>query len=110
MLISNIQQIGNKLLTIRKKSGLTQAEVAEKAGISDRTYADIERGCTNMRAETLISICEALKITPDEIFTECTPQISHNQEALIARLNNCTPHEKETALSLLEVYLNSLGK
>ena len=52
MLIFDTIQIGNKLLQFRKKSGLTQAEVAEAAGLSDRTYADIERGTVNMKIET----------------------------------------------------------
>lgn len=38
------QKAGNRLLAQRKALGLTQAEVAERAGLSDRTYADIERG------------------------------------------------------------------
>lgn len=38
MLIFDLNTIGNKLLAIRKRAGLTQAEVAEAAGLSDRTY------------------------------------------------------------------------
>ena len=38
MLIFDLRTIGNKLLTIRKRMGMTQAEVAEAAGLSDRTY------------------------------------------------------------------------
>ena len=48
MLLFDMRAIGNKLLAIRKKAGLTQQEVAEAAGLSDRTYADIERGTVNM--------------------------------------------------------------
>ena len=110
MLITDIQKIGNNLLGIRKKTGLTQAEVAEKAGISDRTYADIERGSTNMRAETLINICNALNITPDEIFTQKNVEEVLDQEIFLTKLKNCTAHEKATALNLLNVYLDSLGK
>ena len=40
--------------------GLTQMEVAEAAGLSDRTYADIERGTVNMQVETVLRICKAL--------------------------------------------------
>ena len=43
MLLFDFHQIGNKLHDIRKKAGLTQSEVADAAGLSDRTYADIER-------------------------------------------------------------------
>ena len=48
MLIFDLRTIGNKLLTIRKRMGMTQAEVAEAAGLSDRTYADIERGSVKL--------------------------------------------------------------
>ena len=107
MLIFDMRAIGNKLLAIRKKIGLTQAEVAESAGLSDRTYADIERGSVNMRTETILKICEALHITPDEILTE-TSSTECKQNELFERLSLCSPKERETALNLLEVYLQSL--
>ncbi|MCH5267335.1 MAG: helix-turn-helix transcriptional regulator [Lachnospiraceae bacterium] len=108
MLIFDFKAIGNKLLTIRKKTGMTQSEVAEAAGLSDRTYADIERGSVNMRIETILRICKALQITPDDILTEENYTLSEQQEALIEQLNACSPKERETALLLLSVYLRSL--
>ena len=69
MLIFDFHAIGEKLYAVRKRSGLTQAEVAELAGLSDRTYADIERGSVNMRIETVLKICRALGITPDALLT-----------------------------------------
>lgn len=108
MLISDIHNIGNRLLAIRKRSGLTQAEMAEKAGISNRAYADIERGSVNMRLETLLRICNALHITPDEILTDDNATQEVQQEYLITRLNDCAPKERDTALRLLSVYLQSL--
>lgn len=44
MHILNLVEIGERLLSVRRKKGMTQGEVAEKAGLSDRAYADIERG------------------------------------------------------------------
>lgn len=109
MLIYDFRRIGSKLLAIRKRAGLTQMEVAEAAGLSDRTYADIERGSVNMRIETILHICDALHITPDEIFTQEDPTLSVRQAELINRLNACSPKDKETALRLLEIYLQSLA-
>ncbi|MDY3079269.1 MAG: helix-turn-helix transcriptional regulator [Oscillospiraceae bacterium] len=108
MLISDIHNIGSRLFAIRKRSGLTQAEMAEKAGISDRAYAGIERGNVNMKLETLLRICNALHITPDEILTDDNATQAVQQEYLIDRLNNCAPKERDTALRLLSVYLQSL--
>ncbi|MBQ3601112.1 MAG: helix-turn-helix transcriptional regulator [Lachnospiraceae bacterium] len=108
MLIFDFRVIGNKLLAIRKKAGLTQIEVAEAANLSDRTYADIERGTVNMRIETVLKICEALHITPDEVLTEDNPNLSAKQADLLEELSKCTLQQKETALELLAVYLRSL--
>ena len=109
MLLFDFRSIGNKLLTIRKRIGMTQAEVAEAAGLSDRTYADIERGTVNMRIETILRICQVLHITPDEILTENRAPEEIQQERLWERLNACNPKDKETAFRLLDVYLQSLN-
>lgn len=108
MLVSDLITIGNKLLAIRKRMGMTQAEVAEAAGLSDRTYADIERGSVNMRIETILRICSVLHITPDEILTVRNSTETLRQIELFERLNACNPKDKETALRLLSVYLESL--
>ncbi len=108
MLIFDFRVMGNKLLAIRKKAGLTQNEVAEAANLSDRTYADIERGTVNMRIETVLKICDALQITPDVFLTEDNPNLSAKQTELLAELDKCTTQQKETALELLSVYLKSL--
>ena len=103
MLIFDLHTIGDRLLAVRKRTGLTQA-----AGLSERTYADIERGTVNMRTATVLRICSALHITPDEILTEERTSLPARQEELWERLNACNPRDKETALELLSVYLRSL--
>ena len=109
MLILDLHIIGNKLLSIRKRMGMTQSEVAEAAGLSDRTYADIERGTVNMRTETMLRICNVLHITPDEVITEESTPMTGRQTELWNRLNACNPKDKETALKLLSVFLESLS-
>ena len=104
MLIFDFHVIGNNLCLLRKKSGMTQAEVAEEAGISDRTYADIERGSVNMRMETFLRICKVLRASPNEILTSEQPV---QTEDVINLLNSATGREREIALKLLEVYLQS---
>ena len=101
MLISDLRVIGNNLLAVRKKLGMTQM---------DRTYADIERGSVNMRLETILRICQALHITPDEILTQPPSALSARQEELLARLNACSEKDRATALLLLEVFLESLNR
>ena len=110
MLLLDMREIGNKLLAIRKRMGMTQVEVAEAAGLSSRTYADIERGTVNMRVETILRICESLHITPDEILTQSNTELTAQEEEILARLNACNSKDKKTALRLLNVYLQSLSE
>lgn len=107
VLVSNLTDIGNNLYKIRKSKGLTQAEVAEKADFSDRTYADIERGSTNMRIETLLKICDALNITPNDILVT-NNDFEITEQYIADTIKDCTNNEKETALKLLNVYIDSL--
>ncbi|MBE6547862.1 MAG: helix-turn-helix transcriptional regulator [Ruminococcaceae bacterium] len=108
MLIFDFRDIGNKLYANRKRLGMTQAEVAEAAGLADRTYADIERGTVNMRIETLLRICTVLHVTPDSILTD-QPDEHPMAEQIVEKLSLCSPEQQKTALDLLDVYLNSLN-
>lgn len=108
MLITDLHSIGNNLYKIRKMKGFTQAEVAEKSEISDRTYADIERGSVTMRIDSLLKICNALKITPNDILMS-SETIKIKEEDIVNKIKDCTEKEKETILKILNIYVNSLN-
>ncbi len=55
-------QIAQTLKKIRLQKGLTQAELAEKAGINTNYYAKIERGELKSSIETLEKLVKALGI------------------------------------------------
>jgi transcriptional regulator with XRE-family HTH domain len=61
------QKIGKKLKETRKKIGLRQIDVAEKAKISKNYYARVERDEENPTLETLQKIVKALKIKSSDI-------------------------------------------
>ena len=107
MLILDLSVIGNNLYKFRKTKGLTQAEVAEKAELSDRTYADIERGSVTMRIDSLLKICSALNITPNDILVS-NNVVEITEQDITNAIKRCSNNEKETALKLLSVYVDSL--
>ena len=110
MLIHDLRQIGNRLLALRKDRGLTQMELAEKAGLADRTYADIERGTVNMRMSTLVKICEALNIRPNDLLLSYEQPSDVDQDATIERLKNCPPSTREALTWILKLFLDELGR
>ena len=105
----NTVEIGERLLRIRKKRGLTQSNVAEKAGLSDRAYADIERGTTNMRVDTALKLCNALKVMPNDILIDEDQSVQTGVDLLV-KLNSCTDSERAVVLKLIDVFLSYLNQ
>lgn len=110
MLLNDPRAIGERLFQLRKRYGFTQLEAAVEAGVSPKTYAQFERGELNVRLDTILRICEAFHITPDEIIAADPAQsyASARETEILARLHACSPKNRETALRLLETYLQSL--
>lgn len=61
------QRIGRNLQAARKQAGLTQVELATKAGIDDNYYAKIERGQAVPSLSTFLNILKVLKVTANDI-------------------------------------------
>ncbi len=60
-------QIGQNLKKSRKKLGLTQVEVAEKAEININYYARLERGEVTASLKTLKTLLKILKVKSKDI-------------------------------------------
>lgn len=63
------KDIGKRISERRKQLKLTQEQVAEMSGLSHQFFSCIESGLKNMRAENVIKVCEALKVSTDYILT-----------------------------------------
>ena len=57
-----LHDLGRILHDARRQAGLTQEQVAERAGISRPSYRDIENGGAAARATTLINVARALSM------------------------------------------------
>ena len=60
-------EIGGRIKSVRKALRLTQAHVAEKAGIDTSFYGQIERGTNIPSLKTFVAIASALKVNPAEL-------------------------------------------
>lgn len=107
MLIFDLQVIGQNLLRYRKAAGLTQEELAEAANLSVRAYADIERGSVSARVDSLLKICDALRITPNDILTNHSTDAEQLREELINIIKNGSAREIGPALKILEIFFSA---
>lgn len=61
-----MKDLRNKLKEMRKSKKLTQAEIADKLGMTQQQYQKIESGTTpEMQVTTLKKICKTLEISAD---------------------------------------------
>ncbi len=67
---STWEPIGSRvqLKAVRKERRLSQHQVAERAGISQSYYCELEKGTRPLNEKTLRSICEALNVEPSQMF------------------------------------------
>ena len=59
---------GKRVKQLRKQAGLSQEELAERAGISVDFVSLVERGINAPSFETLERLCEALGRVPRDLF------------------------------------------
>ena len=63
------EKIGKFISSCRKSTGLTQAALAEKLGITDRAVSKWENGRSMPDASLMLELCEILKITVNELLS-----------------------------------------
>jgi transcriptional regulator with XRE-family HTH domain len=66
---AELQKIfGNNVRRLREAQGLTQAELAAKAGINRSYLGGVERGQRRICMENIAKIAVALAVSPDVLF------------------------------------------
>ena len=85
-----IEKLGQRIREIRKKRGMTQAELAEKAGISVNFVGTAERGIHSPSISTLERIAKALHVNISQLFdfTEELPEKKYAIKELISILKD----------------------
>ena len=83
--------------TLRLARGLTQAQLAELAGVNQATISKAERGEMNTTMETIVAIANALRVEPVELFD--LPEL---QARALAAISAIDPEQRAAALVVLE--------
>lgn len=65
--------IGENIQKHRKELGITQAELAEMVQISTVHMSHIETGTASLSLSTLLNLCAALKVTPNDLLLGTYP-------------------------------------
>lgn len=57
--------IAQRLRIMRAEHNLTQADVAQKLGVSQQTYSKYENKSANLDSETIVKLCELFGVSSD---------------------------------------------
>lgn len=98
--------VGKRISLIRKNRGMTQEQLAEKAELSNIYISHIENSRSIPSLETLMKLCGALDITPDEVLLG-TKQDMENylQSDIQKKLILCTPKERRMVSRFIDLLL-----
>jgi transcriptional regulator with XRE-family HTH domain len=85
---STITGFGKRLAQLRKARGITQKELGEAIGVSNRVIAYYEKETNYPPAHLIVPLARALKVTTDELLgmTETTEEIGSQTAALWRKL------------------------
>ena len=79
----NKKNVGQNLRTLRRQCGMTQADLAERTGVSTDHISHAEIGSGTISLPLLIEICRLLEVTPNDILAgEYAPDTSEKSGVL----------------------------
>ena len=61
--------ISERIFYVMEQKNITQLELARRTGIATSNISDWKKKKTNPKADCLLSICDALDITPEQLLT-----------------------------------------
>ena len=98
-MIFNYLTIGQRVRDARRKKRLSQAELAQRVGVTTCYISYIESGYKCMSLETLIRVANALEVTADVFLADCLDKHLVASEAEFSLiLEDCSLYESRVIL------------
>ena len=99
----NQEKIGKFISEKRREKHLTQSELAEKLGITDRAISKWENGVCLPDAGTMPELCKILDITINDLFSGEKVDTKKNEKKLEQNLLEMTKMKEEKDKQLLNL-------
>ena len=99
------KRLGESIFINRKRMHMTQAELAEKAGVTEQTIRKIEHGDGNPQLDVLCPLVTALEIDPSEIVYPRLETADPARKRLEIILSDCSNNQIQDLLPVVEAAL-----
>ena len=95
------EQIGIRISNARKVMGLTQAELAERIGVSEKYLSRIENGNQVPSITIVARICEVLQISADKLLS--LPQSTYSSNEIENAITDFSTEEKKQIIEVIKI-------
>jgi transcriptional regulator with XRE-family HTH domain len=104
-----MQVFAQRIRERARELGLSDAEVARRAGLSERRYGYYATGEREPNLATLVRICEVLAATPNDLLlAEGKPPAQSQRDRVLARISVATNHLNVAELELAACQIECL--
>lgn len=98
--------IGKKIKQLRINAKLSQAELSEKIGMTEKNLSNIERGLQTPTLNSFLKLLDTLKISLSEFGITEFETNNKNRDLLIKEIYLSTPKEIEAYLNIINSIKN----
>ena len=96
--------LGKRLAAVRKSKHNTQERLAEITELTNNYISNIENCRSIPSLETLMKLCGALEVTPNELLMGVAPKSSNYlNDDLAEHVADCTPREKRLIIRFIDM-------
>lgn len=100
--------VGLRIKNKRKQMGWTRGYVAERIGIVEKYYGDIERGTCGMSIETMLALAQLYHFSLDEFIFGAEKRPGLETEFLEQQMKELSPQEKEYCAELMCLFIRGI--
>jgi transcriptional regulator with XRE-family HTH domain len=105
------EKIGKRVKEAREISGMAQADLAEKVGVSVTYISSIERGVSFPRGEVLVEILNALNVSADFVFCDVVSGSLKQKSCLLYDMIQCLQsREQVKILEVVDLLIRQRGE
>jgi transcriptional regulator with XRE-family HTH domain len=106
------KQIGQRVRTLRKESGMTQVELAQALGTHQTSLSQIERGIRGVGVKQILRLSRALRVPADKILAPSRsegPVEPRNEKLLrrVRRIEKLPAKHQEAVVKMIDAFLDT---
>ena len=105
------QAVGLEISKLREQQGLSQIDLATDTGLNKNTIGAMERGESDFGISKLISVCEALQASPNDLLPDRLSRndtLSSDMQKLQDRLSQLSPYQRAQCMTMINAMIDGV--